>query len=457
MIARGVDMAAGLVTLRLLAPYLGPARFGDYGFTWAFVLAMQPVVNFEMDRILIREAARDRSRTASLWGAALLVKAVMLVPYTAVVIGAACVLPLPPGVAGALLLAGASELFYHLHMIHSSVFQARERMDADLALMVFFRVTLLAGIVAGVTGRRPLAFFFAAAALANVVRAILGASVLLSRVGSPSFERARETAREMVRSAWPLTLSAVLAALTLNVDVFVLKAMASPEQVGYFQLAHPIILQLQIVPGALMTALFPGFARAFAADPRVLASFVTRAVKVFFAIGMLLALVLHGAAGLLVALFGAGRYAAAEPVLGILALALPAVFGLTLFSFALVSADGQKDLAAASFLGLVTNTVLDIVLVPRLGARGAALGTSVAYFTMASLYGVRACRRLPGSVPASLLATVLAGFGGALGALAIARLALPPPAAALLVAVAFAPLALRLGWPVLRDLARPRA
>lgn len=451
MVARAVDIGAGLLTLRLLAPHLGPARYGDYAWAWAFVLAFQPLVNFETDRILIREAARDRERTRALWGAALLIKGTLAVGFVLAVGAAALSMGITPELRTSLLLAMCSELFYHLHMLHSAVFQSRERREADLALMTSFRLTLLAGIVAGVATHRPIPFFFAAAIVANALRTVAGAGLILPRVGAPDFRGVIATAREVMWLAAPLTASSILAGLTLNAEVFLLKALAPAEHVGYFQMANAIVFQLQIVPGALMTALFPGFARTFHADPRRLASFVRQAALVFQLVAGVMALALCGASGVLVRLLGAGKYGPAEPVLATLALAVPGVFAMTLFSFALVAADGQRSLVRGSVVGLATNVLLGLWLVPRLQSTGAAVATGIAYAAMGSAYATLAAARLPGALDAGLVARVL-GCLAVAGTVLELTSALPLPLRAGAALAAFLPGSLWLARPALAAL-----
>lgn len=457
MVARVVDIAAGLLTLRILAPYLGPAGFGDYAWAWAFVLALQPLVNFEMDRILIRESARSRESTLAFWGGALLVKGALVTLFVALVSAASMSLAVSADLRLALLLAGASEVCYHLHMLHSAVFQSRERMDADLGLMVMFRLLLLAGMVAGALLRMPLPFFFGAALTANACRAVVGGVVIGRRIGPPDFRQASASARKLLSLALPLTVSAVIAGLMLNAQIFILKALAAPEQVGYFQLAHPILMQLQIVPGALMTALFPGFSRTFTHAPERLSHFVRQAVPIFFLIAGVLALVLHGGAPLVVELLGAGKYGPAQPVLMLLALALPAVFGMTLLSFSLVAADGQRDLAKGTIWGLVANAGLGLLLVPRLGARGAALATVTAYYVLAAAYGALSVRRLPRALDPRQVLGMAATLAVTAATLVAARRALPLPAAAFAAVCVFGPLAGLMAREPLRALrGRPR-
>ena len=455
MVARAIDILGALVTLRLLAPHLGPAGYGNWGFTWAFVLAMQPLVNFEMDRILIREAARARDRTRDLWGAALCVKGVLLVPFLIVVAVATQVVAEGRDVALALGIAAVSEVFYHLHMLNSAVFQSRERMDADLALMTGFRVLFVVGIVSGVLADGHLPHFVAVALMAHATRSIVGGAVILRRVGPPRFHDLTATIRSMVRMSAPLTLSAILAGLTLNVEIFILKGLAPPEDVGYFQLAHPILFQLQIVPGALMTALFPGFARTFTQEPSRLAGFVRQATRIFFLVGGLMALGLYAVAGPLIGFLGAGEFDPAVAVLQTLALALPGIFAMTLFSFSLVAADGQRDLAIGSAAGLLTNVALGLILVPIWQSFGAGLATAGAYYIMGSGYAALASRHLPGIVDRRFLAgalTTLAVTGAALG---LAR-NLPAPLAAVLAGLVFLPGGLLLSAAAVRDLVTAR-
>jgi len=448
--ARVVDIACGLVTVRLLAPYLGPAGYGDYAFVWAYVLAIQPLVNFETDRILIREAARNRDRARELFGAALLIKAVLVAPFL-ILVGAAYPFLSRP-VALALVFAGLSELAYHLHMLNSAFFQARERMDVDLTLILLYRFAFLGGVFLGVSRGGALPFFFAAALAGSLLRTVAGTVLVAKRMGFPTFHK--ETARGLVAIAWPLTISALLTGFTLKVHIFLLRGLSAPEEVGYFQMAHAIILQVQILPGALMVALFPGLSRLFSKDRGRLSGIVDGAFRLFLLASGLAALAFFAAASLLVAILGAGKFESAALPLEILSLALPAIFAVTLFSFTLVSADGQHLLVFGSSLGLAANLLLGFLLVPPLGAVGASVAALTSYYIIALAFGGLLKWRLPGCLTGRLVFRAVLLWLSAACLLLLLCKVLPLPLAAAIAGILFAAATLPIAKPELKRLLR---
>lgn len=243
--ARVLDVGAGLLVVRLLAPYLGPDGYGSYAWVAAFVLALQPLVMFGSHGLVMREAAREPARIPALWAAASLVKGALLIPFWGVCLIAASALDLGPAVSLSLLIAAAGETLFHLHQTHSSLVQSVERMDVELGLTLAFRLTLLAATWYGVASDRTLPYFFAAVALAAVVRLVLGGAVSLSWFGRPRWAGASLEARQLARAGVPLTISLVLRVLILTLPVFFLDRLATTAEVGYYQLANSVLSTLR--------------------------------------------------------------------------------------------------------------------------------------------------------------------------------------------------------------------
>lgn len=227
---------------------------------------------------------------------------------------------------------------------------------------------------------------------ASIVLALLAADVVgagyawlrLVRRGffhhasTPSLTLARQVASYGMRAQ----LGGILALLNLRLDFVLLGALAGPEIVGIYAVASKYAEMLRVPSLALTYVLYPRFARegAYAA-----VATVRRLVT--------------GAAGL--SLIGAAALAVLAP------LVLPFMYG-TEFAAALLPAlvllagllgDGIAALLTAylygagrpglnswaTAAGLLVTVVLDIWLIPRYGAVGAAAASSVAYVSVTVL------------------------------------------------------------------------
>lgn len=202
------------------------------------------------------------------------------------------------------------------------------------------------------------------------------------------------------RFAWPVFLRNVVEWMNYRVDVYLVNAFVSTREVGLYTVATGLAQQLWIVPFAVSEPLFSRVsASGDTLDSRQVTQYAFRVtLLISVALGIAMAVIIP----FLVPLVYGERFAGTTPMFLLL---LPGVVTVgpsrTLSSYLAGSARPGEPLRAES-VGLCATIVLDLLLIPRLGGRGAAGASSVAY----ALYTVVLCWRfvkLSGSTWAGLL------------------------------------------------------
>lgn len=191
-----------------------------------------------------------------------------------------------------------------------------------------------------------------------------------------------ESVHALAHEAPVFALSAVSATLYWRVDVFLLSWLRGVAEVGYYTAAYRVLDAAILLPQSLCQALYPRMAAGAAedADRRWLWT-LTAPLAVAVALG---------ARPLVERLYGA-RLEAAAPVLAILIwTAVPYAWN-RYQAYRLVAADRQTTDLAINLMLLLANVTLNLALIPRHGALGAAVVT----LATAVLYGAvqRACLR----------------------------------------------------------------
>jgi lipopolysaccharide/colanic/teichoic acid biosynthesis glycosyltransferase len=192
-------------------------------------------------------------------------------------------------------------------------------------------------------------------------------------------------ARPSLQLAWRIykfavrgQLGSLLTLLNLRFDFVVLAAIAGPAALGIYAVASKYAEVLRLLPIAANWVLYPRFARSDAAA--AIASsrrLIPRAGVITVATGVPLAM----AAGVVLPLvFGETFRAAAVPAqILLVGLAGEGVAGvITAFLYGR-GRPGLNSLAAAT--GVIVTLVMDIILIPRFDAVGAAIASSAAYLT----------------------------------------------------------------------------
>ena len=178
----------------------------------------------------------------------------------------------------------------------------------------------------------------------------------------------------LIRESSPITMSFFLVTMMGNFDIIALKALTNDSDVGLYLAAFRCTTVFATLNGALAATVLPGFSRGYpnpaAARPRAF-MYAAFAFAGFSAVATVLSLFPKLVLSLL---YGAG-YQDGAPILRVIVWVLPfqgmrAVLRPLLFAFHLQ----RLDLRNMAF-GVLTNTILDIILIPRLGPTGCAISS----------------------------------------------------------------------------------
>lgn len=369
--SRGVQTASGFVVLLAVARVLSVDDFGRYASVSALAGAVAALTYFGIQQVMIREMVCNRAAAAGIVGRAVVLRAAL-----------AGVAGLALAVAGyasrydatmylALALAFGLEICRSFAMLGCAVFQAHERMGyepplavlAGLAAMAFVGLALWGGH--GVTG-----------VLAGLLAAALLQVGLTWRVATkltrPSFALDRPGLRQMFNASSVVGLGVFFQQNLFRAGALSLTWWAGLTAVADFQAPHEFLLKLEILPQALMLAVFPALARLAPVDGEAAGRLYRLIFRHTLHAMALPAIVLaFYAEPACVLLFG-GKYAGAAPVMRVLALSLPLLALDMLVNNLLVAIGRQRYALYYAAAALLLAFGVNAFVVPRYGALGAA-------------------------------------------------------------------------------------
>lgn len=458
---RTAGYAAGvLLTLAaapLLVRHLGLADFGRYMTVVSLVALAGGVSDAGLTSIGVREwstgTGEERRR---LMRDLLGLRLVLTVAGIAAVVGFAAL----AGYGGELVLgtalAGLGLLLLVVQQGYSVPLQAELRLGWVAAADVLRQVLLVAGIVALVVASAGLVAF-----LVVPIPSALGALVLTAlavrraRMLRPAFSP--RAWKALTRDTLPVAAAVTLHHLYLRVVIVLMSLVATDQQTGFFAASYRVTEVLIAVPFLLAQATLPVLARAAGTDRERLAYAMSRVVEASVVLGAGAVLLMVAGAPLIVeVLVGDRGEAQVTAVLRLQSLVLLPVFLTVAWQNTLLALRRHGALVVSNAVGLAATVILVLVLVPHLGARGAALAAllgELALTATSALLLLRGARGVALSAP--LLLRI--GSAAALGAAVLAVPGLPVIVRALAVGVAYvgALLALRAVPPDLLAALRP--
>jgi len=367
-----VRMATGLVVGIYVARHLGPAGFGVISYATALMLIGSALSRMGLQEIVTRDLVRDPAgRDLTLGSAFALRLAGGLLAYGALLAYGLHVAD-DADTRIAVLVIGAGVLVQPFDMA-SAWFQARQHMK-PLVLAHLGGVLSCAALRIGfVLTDQPLIWFAWPVAAELAIGSALVMVVYARAAGTAlrwRWSRARLGA--LLVAALPLTLAIATNELNLRLPQVFLANLGSIAATGQYAAATRLSEALYFLPVIACTALFPAVVRSFAVGDAVYARRMEALYGVLLWGGLAVAAPLSMLAPWLIDRLFGSDYAEASQVLRIHAWSLPLVaLGIARGRALIAEGLARFNLLSAA-VNLAANVALAWVLIPPMGAAGAA-------------------------------------------------------------------------------------
>jgi len=405
-----------LISVRVLFGHLGLEDFGRYNIVLALVTIVSGFTEGGLNSVVLREFAtlppdHRREMMRSAIG--------MRLVLTTVGVGFAVAFAAVAGYSGTLVLgtalAGVGLIFQLVQSTLATTLQAELRFGWASALEILRQVVNVALLVALALAGAGLLPLLAVAIPASLVSLLATLPLVLRSISlRPSLHVGRWWA--LLRESVPWAAISAVNIVYFRVSLVLMSVIASALQTGYFATSFRITEVLVGIPGLVISAAFPILARAERDDPERFSSASARIFELAILAGTWLVLCLEVGARFAIHVIAANKADPSIAVLRIQGLALIASFAAVACGYPLLTLRRYRAVLFINLGALVLSAILTLILVPPLGARGAAIAAVIAESALAVAEGivlVRGARlaRLPLDV---IPVAALAGGAGAL-------------------------------------------
>ncbi len=396
------------------ARFLGPEKLGQLSVILSIAAILAVITDAGINLVTVREVSRRPEMAAGWFRRSLAIKAglgaaflLLLFPISR--LAEAGLLGLPLMIAGLAVVVESP-----MHLVNG-VFRAFQRMELEAITVSAWRfgVTALTILIlatgGGVTGVTAGLLGGAALGAAVAFGLLRGHGILSASGGTPP------RAAAMMKLALPYGLQAVLATIYFRIDIVMLSHFRGDQETGLYQAAYHLIEGILFIPYALSAALLPALSENFAARRLdEIGRRLNSGLKAALVIGMPAAVGLWLTGRLIAPWIFGSDFADTALFLAWLAPAIPLMFLSLLLGTAVGAVDRQIFSALATGLCVLINVTLNLILIPKIGGRGAALSTVIAEIVLLAALAVPLVRSgawrpaIP-AIPAILASTILMG------------------------------------------------
>lgn len=376
-LARGLAFFGSLLIVKMATS----VEMGVFSFFFSALSILVPLSELGMNLAMVRfisSVHTTEQERASLLRTALVLRVTLLSLVIGVtLVGANAIVTRVfnnPDFATALRLACLATLGLSLHTLATSYFQADQRFMRMFLVRASESVTRFLLIVL---------LLFTVGLYIDVVMLIYGVAPLLVALTalSPFLREMRHGTfhRELVRrflkySRW-IVVSTIATTFALQLDVLILARMVTTEVLGEYGAALRLVVPIQVIGNAVVTVLFPRFSKERSVEGLKILYF--RFLRIAVPLALVLAVACLVAAPLLLKVFP--QYGAFGPLLQILGVTFSLAVALNLGGLIFYSLDRPHVVAFVNIGQLLLSFTANSLLIPVLGAKGAAISAALVW------------------------------------------------------------------------------
>jgi len=405
-VGEAVAKVASVLFYVVLARELGEADFGDFIFGMSLAGVVLTMAAFGTDDLIAREIARDHERVHRMFADTLALKLGLGAVGMVIIAAVLLVVGYPAETQIAVLLLAVAVWIEVLTKTVQAVMQGREEMTYIAASLIVQRVsTAVAGIAILLTGGDLIG-----AALVMVGGSLLGFFSALywlyRRVAQPRRDIDRARWMPLIKAGVPLGLVGITYALLLKLDASLLSFLKGGDntEVGLYGAAFRLIEATMFISWAFGGAVLPWFSRHGSNWKVSLARGYELGLKGMTAMLVPIAVVFGVLAEPIIELLYGDAFAGAVVPLQLLAV-MTVLYGInTYVSVLMISRDRPGDFIRPAAIVLAQNVIFNFILIPPLGATGAAIN-AVASGVLLAVLCLRASTAIVGRI------SLVAAFG----------------------------------------------
>ncbi len=373
-------MGVGLLVGVWIARYLGPEQYGLLNYVTAIVTIFGAVATLGLNGIVVRDLVKEPENTFNTLGTAFVLQLIGAIVAVGLVV--CTVIWLRPN--DSLAIAMVAILGFSLVFQSSSVIKYWFESQVQSRQIVWVEngvLLLVAAVKIALVLNRATLVTFVWLTLVEAILVSLGLfTIYLKQIGAlQHWTASLARAKSLLRDSWPLIISGIAVMIYVRIDQIMLGEMAGVQAVGIYSAAVRISEIWYMVPVAITASLFPTILESKKHSESLYRDRIQRLIRLMVVLSLLIAVVVTLTADRIVnLLFGIGYVEAAE-VLAIHVWAGVFVFiGVAGGKWYLVE-NLQRMVLLRTALGAVANVALNLWLIPRHGAVGAAIATVISY------------------------------------------------------------------------------
>ncbi len=382
------------------ARYLGASGFGIISSALALGAILSIFTELGLSTLTVREVSRDKSLANKYIGNTLALKLILSsITITAMVL----VVTLghyPPQIAAVIYYITLSFVVGAFTSIFYSIFQAYEKMEFQSIGQIINSIIMFSGILLIIYYQKSIIEFGLIYLIASIISLIYGVIICVWKFVLPKIEidlnlwKSALTKIELDTNLWkfliteavPLAISGVFLLIAFRIDTLILLWINGTAAVGFYNAAFSLMTALMFVPFVYVSAIFPLLSRLNVSSKELLKYSYEKSFKYLIILSLPIAVGTTLLASPIILMIYKSAFSQSIAALQILIWAIPLIFVNYILGTAINSINKQRETVKTTFIAMLLNIALNLLLLPRYGLIAACYITILTELTCFMLW-----------------------------------------------------------------------
>lgn len=376
-VSQGLSRVLRAIIVIYAARVLGATPWGIFSFLLSLASILVLFSDIGINSLVTRQVSRHQDSPDISINTAITLRLVLSVLFAIVFIFLSSFSHSIPDAPILFALMAVVTLFDMLRDLGVCIARGIEHLQIEAAAQIFSNF-LMVGLGLLFLLKDPSVLSLTTAyAIASVAGFVLTAFLLRDYIRRLSFSLQWREVKRIVLLALPFSIPAMMGVIIVNTDTVLIRYFGSLKDVGLYSAAQRLVQVAYIVPGLLAVPLFPLMSRLAQSDKKRLASILEKILSLTILLALPLALYSMAYGKEIIHLVYGNEYMLATTSLQILAGTILFTFPFMMLNNIIFSLDERWTIFSYSIIGVISNGVLDILLIPSMGIVGAALSTAL--------------------------------------------------------------------------------
>ncbi|MBW8356163.1 flippase [Pseudomonas sp. WS 5414] len=378
-----VRMFLGLLVGAWVARYLGPTEYGELAYIVAYIAFFQAVATLGLDGIIIREISRNKDAASYILGTSFSLRLLAgVICWLVAVCSMAIIHDWKSSTVLIAALAGGTLIFQAADTIDLWFQSQGQNRRTVIAKLVAYIISSILKVLM-ILSNAPLIAFAMAISLDIIISA---AGLFFAYRRFPCNERwhtVRSTAIALLKECWPFILSGLAVIIYMRIDQLMIKEMLGAKALGIYSAILPIAMAPNFVPVIISVVLMPTISRLHGENKERYRSLLIKIFRANFYAALFIALCTAALSEFIVSLLFGADFSESAGILRIYIFSNCFTWLGVAHSLWLVNEKKGMVRLYGTLLGAASCIILNSLLIPIYGLKGAAIVAIIAQFVSA--------------------------------------------------------------------------